>query len=71
MPQGPVLAPMLFIIMGLGTEREIKESILRCLVDDTKAGRMIRSEENKEKMQKIKRFRFGLQIGRREFDGIH
>ena len=50
-PQGTVLAAILFIIMISDIDEKIKESIVRCFADDTRLSKRIKSEEDKRKMQ--------------------
>ena len=51
MPQGTVLAAILFIIMISDIDEEIKESIVRCFADDTRTSKIIRNNEDRQKMQ--------------------
>ena len=51
-PQGTVLAAILFIIMISDINEKIKEAIVRCFADDTRVSMRIRNEEDKIKMQK-------------------
>ena len=50
-PQGTVLAAILFILMISDIDEKIKESIVRCFADDTRISKRIRSEEDIRKMQ--------------------
>ena len=50
-PQGTVLAAILFIIMISDIDEKIKEAIVRCFADDTRVSKQIRNEEDKLKMQ--------------------
>lgn len=44
-PQGTVLASILFVIMVSDNDREVKENIVRCSADDTSVNiKIIRSE---------------------------
>lgn len=49
MPQGTVLASVLYVIMLLATDREGKEKVVRCFVDGTRVSKMMGSEDQKEK----------------------
>ena len=51
-PQGTVLAALLFIIMISDIDENIKEAIIRCFADDTRVSKRIKSEEDRNKMQK-------------------
>ena len=50
-PQGTVLAAILFIIMISDIDEEIKQCIVRCFADDTKVSNRIKTEEDKRVMQ--------------------
>lgn len=50
-PQGTVLALILFAIMIPDTDKKRKDSIVRYIVDDIRVSKVIRSD--KEKMQKV------------------
>ena len=50
-PQGTVLAAILFIIMIADIDEEIKECIVRCFADDTRVSRKIKEEADKMKLQ--------------------
>ena len=50
-PQGTVLAALLFIIMISDIDEKIKEAIVRSFADDTRVSKRIRNEEDKIKMQ--------------------
>ena len=50
-PQGTVLAALLFIIMISDIDENIKESIVRCFADDTRVSKKIEKEEDKKKLQ--------------------
>ena len=50
-PQGTVLAAILFIIMISDIDEEIKRCIVRCFADDTRINIKVRTEEDKEAMQ--------------------
>ena len=50
-PQGTVLAALLFIIMIADIDEKVKESIVRCFADDTKVSKKIENEEDKQKLQ--------------------
>ena len=50
-PQGTVLAAILFIIMISDINDEVKECIVRCFADDTRVSKKIRDEEDKKKLQ--------------------
>ncbi|CAL4259782.1 unnamed protein product, partial [Meganyctiphanes norvegica] len=51
-PQGTVLAAVLFIIMISDVDENIKSSIVRLFADDTRISRKITSEEDKVLLQK-------------------
>ena len=50
-PQGTVLAAILFIIMISDIDEKIKESIIRCFADDTRTSKIIRTDNDIHKMQ--------------------
>ena len=50
-PQGTVLAALLFIIMISDIDEKIKDAIVRCFADDTRVSKKIRNEEDRLKMQ--------------------
>ena len=50
-PQGTVLAALLFIIMLSNIDEDIKECIVRCFADDTRVSKKIEKEEDKKKLQ--------------------
>jgi len=50
-PQGTVLAALLFIIMISDIDEKVKNSIIRCFADDTKVSSKIKSEEDKIMLQ--------------------
>ena len=50
-PQGTVLAAILFIIMISDIDENIKKCIVRCFADDTKVSNKIKTEEDKQIMQ--------------------
>merc|ERR1712106_621675 len=50
-PQGTVLAAILFIIMIYDIDEEIQRCIVRCFADDTRINKKVRTEEDKEAMQ--------------------
>ena len=49
-PQGTVLAAILFIIMISDIDEHVKECIVRCFADDTRVSNKIKNEEDKQKM---------------------
>ena len=51
-PQGTVLAALLFVIMISDIDEKVKNSIIRCFADDTKISSKIKSEEDKVLLQK-------------------
>ena len=51
-PQGTVLAAVLFVIMISDIDENIKKSIVRSFADDTRVNKMINSLEDIEEMQK-------------------
>ena len=51
-PQGTVLAAILFIIMISDIDEDVKMCIIRCFADDTRVNRKIKTNEGKELMQK-------------------
>ena len=50
-PQGTVLAAILFIIMISDIDEEIKQCIVRCFADDTRVSNKIKTENDKKIMQ--------------------
>ena len=50
-PQGTVLAALLFIIMISDIDEDIKESIVRSFADDTRINKVIKTDEYKDKLQ--------------------
>ena len=50
-PQGTVLAALLFVIMISDIDEEVKNSIIRCFADDTKVSSKIKSEADKVLLQ--------------------
>ena len=50
-PQGTVLAALLFVIMISDIDENIKWSIVRSFADDTRINKKIKNEEDKVKMQ--------------------
>ena len=50
-PQGTVLAAVLFVIMISDIDEEVKRSIVRCFADDTRNSLKIKTEEDKKDMQ--------------------
>ena len=50
-PQGTVLASILFIIMFNDKDEEIMRCIVRCFADDTRINIKVRTEEDKKAMQ--------------------
>ena len=50
-PQGTVLAAILFIIMISDIDEKIKQCIVRCFADDTKVSNRIKTERDKKRMQ--------------------
>ena len=50
-PQGTVLAAILFIIMISDIDEKIKQCIVRCFTDDTKVSNKIKTENDKKVMQ--------------------
>merc|ERR1712215_430811 len=51
-PQGTVLAAILFVIMISDIDEDVKLSIIRCFADDTRVNGKIKTNEDKELMQK-------------------
>ena len=51
-PQGTVLAAILFVIMISDIDENVKMSIIRSFADDTRTNKMIKSNEDKEYMKK-------------------
>ena len=51
-PQGTVLAAMLFVIMISDIDENVKECIVRSFADDTRVNKKISNENDKELMQK-------------------
>lgn len=52
-PQGTVLASVLFIMAISDIDKELKESRIRRFPDETKVSKMIGSEENKQTAKDI------------------
>merc|ERR1712002_797222 len=50
-PQGTVLAAILFVIMISDMGEDVKLSIIRCFADDTRVNKKIKTNEDKELMQ--------------------
>ena len=50
-PQGTVLAAILFIIMIADIDEKVKECIVRCFADDTRVSKRIKEEADKQKLQ--------------------
>ena len=50
-PQGTVLAAILFVIMISDIDENVKECILRSFADDTRASKKIVCNEDKQLMQ--------------------
>ncbi|CAL4061820.1 unnamed protein product, partial [Meganyctiphanes norvegica] len=50
-PQGTVLAAILFIIMISDIDENVKACVVRCFADDTRVSKKIQDEEDKSKMQ--------------------
>ena len=50
-PQGTVLAALLFIIMISDIDAGIKECIVRCFADDTRVSKKIEKDDDKQKLQ--------------------
>ena len=51
-PQGTVLAAILFVIMISDIDEDVKRSIVRSFADDTRVSLKIQSEEDKNMLQK-------------------
>merc|ERR1711888_267852 len=51
-PQGTVLAAILFVIMISDIDEDVKMCILKCFADDTRVNKKIKTNEDKELMQK-------------------
>merc|ERR1712120_73290 len=51
-PQGAVLAAILFVIMISDIDENVKMGIIRCFADDTRVNRKIKTNEDIELMQK-------------------
>ena len=62
-PQGTVLAALLFIIMISDIDENIKEAIIRCFADDTRVSKRIKSEEDKQNAQGP---RVSIQMGKQQ-----
>jgi len=54
-PQGTVLAALLFIIMISDIDENIKESIVRCFADDTRVSKKIEKEDKKKLQDDLNR----------------
>ena len=52
-PQGTVLASILFIIMISDIDESLKSSIVRLLADDTRMSAKIRTKEDEELLQQV------------------
>ena len=50
-PQGTVMAAILFIIMIADIDEEVKECVVRCFADDTRVSKKIKEEADKQKLQ--------------------
>ena len=50
-PQGTVLAAILFLIMISDIDEKVKESILRCFADDTRVSKVISNINDQKKLQ--------------------
>ena len=50
-PQGTVLAAILFVIMIADIDEKVKECIVRCFADDTRVSKRITEEADKQKLQ--------------------
>ena len=50
-PQGTVLASILFVIMINDIDEEIKRCIVRCFADDTRINLKVKTEDDKKEMQ--------------------
>ena len=50
-PQGTVLAAILFVIMILDIDKDVAESIVRSFADDTRNSAKIRTDDDQRKMQ--------------------
>merc|ERR1712215_365877 len=51
-PQGTVLAAILFVIMISDIDEDVKICIIRCFADGTRVNKKIKTNEDKELMQK-------------------
>ena len=51
-PQGTVLAAILFVIMISGIDEDVKMCIIRSFADDTRINKKIKTNVDKELMQK-------------------
>ena len=51
-PQGTVLAAILFVIMISDIDEDVKMCIIRSFADDTRVNKKIKTNEDKELMQK-------------------
>ncbi|CAL4096271.1 unnamed protein product, partial [Meganyctiphanes norvegica] len=51
-PQGTVLAAILFIMMIANIDEEVERSIVRCFADDTRSSIKIKTEDDKKALQK-------------------
>ena len=51
-PQGTVLAATLFVIMISDIDEDVKMGIIRSFADDTRVNKKIKTNEDKELMQK-------------------
>merc|ERR1712121_52988 len=51
-PQGTVLAAILFVIIISDIDEDVKMCIIRCFADDTRINKEIKTNDDKELMQK-------------------
>merc|ERR1712215_138321 len=51
-PQGTNLAAILFVIMISDIDEDVKLSVIRCFADGTRVNKKIKTNEDKELMQK-------------------
>merc|ERR1711888_52025 len=51
-PQGTVLAAILFVIMISDIDEDVKRCIIRCFADDTRVNKKIKTNEDKDLIQK-------------------
>merc|ERR1712121_409111 len=52
-PQGTVLAAILFVIMISDIDEDVKMCIIRCFADDTRVNKEIKTNEEREPMIKL------------------